>query len=385
MSDLHDETTADANPITTLLDGADIGPLLEPFTAIPGLALSNRFVMAPMTRKFSPGNTPGDDVVEYYARRAASLGLIVTEGTYVDEYSSGASSRVPAFYGDEPLAGWRKVVDAVHAEGGRIIPQLWHLGGTRIAGAAPNADAPVVSPSGVGLNGQPVGDPADAATIDGIVDAFVRAAADAKAVGFDGVELHGAHGYLLDQFTWEKTNRRTDTYGGSIANRMRLSAEIVAAIRDRVGADYPVVYRFSQWKGGHYDARIADTATELEQHLAPLVDAGVSVLHVSTRRYWLPEFDGSERTLAGWTKHLTGLPVIALGSVGVSAPFLGQASEGQASLSLAPLLDLYHRGEFDLVGLGRAVLAEPHWVRKVAAGELDTIRPYTKELESQLR
>lgn len=380
MTDLH----AEINPTTTLLDGADITPLLEPFTAVPGLALSNRFVMAPMTRKFSPGNTPGDDVVEYYARRAASLGLIVTEGTYVDEYSAGASSRVPVFYGDEPLAGWRKVVDAVHAEGGRIVPQLWHLGATRIAGAAPNADAPVVSPSGIGLTGQPVGDPADTATIDGIVDAFVRAAADAKAVGFDGVELHGAHGYLLDQFTWEKTNRRTDSYGGSIANRMRLSAEIVAAIRERVGADFPVLYRFSQWKGGQYDARIAADVDELEQHLTPLVDAGVSVLHVSTRRYWLPEFDGSDRTLAGWTKHLTGLPVIGLGSVGVSAPFLGSETEGQASLSLAPLLDLYHRGEFDLVGLGRAVLAEPQWVHKVAAGDLDSIRPYTKELEAVL-
>ncbi|MGW0177665.1 NADH:flavin oxidoreductase [Rhodococcus sp. NPDC003322] len=383
MTDLREETI-DVNPASTLLDGADVTPLLEPASIVPGLELSNRFVMAPMTRKFSPGNTPGDDVAEYYAKRAASLGLIVTEGTYVDEYSAGASNRVPVFYGEESLAGWRRVVDAVHAEGGRIFPQLWHLGGTRIAGAGPNTDAPIVSPSGLGLDGGQVGDPATATTIDGIIDAFVRAAADAQAVGFDGIELHGAHGYLLDQFTWEHTNRRTDSYGGSVANRMRISAEIVAAIRDRVGADYPISYRFSQWKGGHYDARIAESPNELEQHLTPLVDAGVSLLHVSTRRYWLPEFDGSDRTLAGWTKHLSGLPVIALGSVGVSAPFLGQAAEGQASLSLAPLMELFARGEFDLVGLGRAVLADPHWVRKVAAGELDSIQPYHKDLESVL-
>lgn len=382
MTDLRNETTG-STPASTLLDGTDIAPLLAPAT-VGGLELSNRFVMAPMTRKFSPANTPDDAVAEYYARRASSLGLIVTEGTYVDEFSAGASGKVPVFYGEDALAGWRRVVEAVHAEGGRIVPQLWHLGVTRIAGAGPNHDAPVISPSGIGLGGEPAGETATDSTIEGIIDAFARAAVDAKEIGFDGIELHGAHGYLLDQFTWARTNRRTDSYGGSIANRMRLGAEIVTEIRRRVGADFPILYRFSQWKGGHYDARIAENPGELEQTLTPLVEAGVSVLHVSTRRYWLPEFDDSDRTLAGWTKHLTGLPVIALGSVGVAAPFLGDAAEGQASLSLAPLLDLYERGEFDLVGLGRAVLADPYWVKKVAAGDLDSIRPYSKELESAL-
>ncbi|MFC9361614.1 NADH:flavin oxidoreductase [Rhodococcus sp. NPDC057014] len=358
-------------------------PLLAP-TEVAGLEMSNRFVMAPMTREFSPGNVPGDPVAEYYAKRASSLGLIITEGTYVDECSAGASNRVPAFYGDEPLAGWRKVVDAIHSEGGKVMPQLWHLGATRIAGAGPNNEAPIVSPSGIGLGGRRVGEPATATVIDGIVDAFVRAAADAQDVGFDGVELHGAHGYLLDQFTWGETNRRTDAYGGSIANRMRISAEIVAAIRERVGPEFPISYRFSQWKGGHFDARIADNPGELALILSPLVEAGVSLLHVSTRRYWLPEFDGSDRTLAGWTKHLTGLPVIALGSVGVPAAFRGDETEKQTSLSLAPLMNLFERGEFDLVGLGRAVLAEPHWVSKVASGDVDSIRPYNKELETVL-
>lgn len=383
MTDLRNDLP-DTNPATSLLDGTDVEPLLTPFDGVPGFALRNRFVMAPMTRKHSPGNVPGDDVADYYARRAASLGLIVTEGTYVDEPSAGSSGKVPLFCGGEALAGWKKVVDAVHAQGGRIFPQLWHLGATRIPGAAPNHDAPVVSPSGIDLGGEVVGEPASAATIDNIIGSFVRAAADAKRVGFDGVELHGAHGYLLDQFLWPNTNRRNDSYGGSIANRVRISAEIVAAIRETVGVDYPVAYRFSQWKGGHYDARIASTPGELDQILSPLVDAGVSLLHASTRRYWLPEFDGSERTLAGWTKHLTGLPVIALGSVGVSAPFRGDEAEGQSSLSLEPLLALFERGEFDLVALGRAVLAEPRWVEKVASGELDEIRQYSKELESVL-
>jgi 2,4-dienoyl-CoA reductase-like NADH-dependent reductase (Old Yellow Enzyme family) len=165
---------------------------------------------------------------------------------------------------------------------------------------------------------------------------------------------------------------------------------VAAAVRDAVGPDYPVAFRFSQWKGGHYDARIAEDPAELEAFLAPLAAAGVSVFHVSTRRYWLPAFDGSSRTLAGWTRHLTGLPVIAVGSVGVAAPFLGVSDDGkspaesQPTLTLAPLVDLLTRGEFDLVAVGRAVLADPYWGVKVADGRLAEIRPYDKSADATL-
>lgn len=370
--------------VSTLLDDVDAGPLFTPVEPVPGLTLRNRFVMAPMTRAFSPDGVPGADVAAYYARRAASLGLIVTEGTYVDEPSAGGSSRVPHLYGERALAGWRAVVEGVHAQGARIFPQLWHLGATRRAGCDPVPSAPVVSPSGIDAAGRTVGEPASAATIAAVVDAFARAAADAKAVGFDGVEVHGAHGYLLDQFLWERTNQRTDSYGGPAANRVHLAAEVVAAIRDAVGPGYPISFRFSQWKGGHYDASIATTPDELAQVLVPLTEAGVDLFHVSTRRYWLPAFEGSDRTLAGWTKELTGRPVIALGSVGVSAPFMGAETEGQETLSLAPLVEELERGELDLVGLGRAVLADAHWVKKVRAGRAADIRPYEKGLEGVL-
>lgn len=369
--------------IASLLDGVDPSPLFAPFE-LAGVELANRFVMAPMTRGFSPGGVPGDDVVAYYRRRAAHLGLIVTEGTYVDHPSAGSSDRVPRFSGEDALGGWRRVVDAVHEEGGRIVPQLWHLGVARREGAPPHPEAPVLSPSGVAPDGSPVGVAASLADIDRIIASFARAAADARRVGFDGVELHGAHGYLLDQFLWSATNRRTDGYGGSLAARVRLGAEVVAAVREAVGPGYPIVFRYSQWKGTDFDARIAETPAELEQVLTPLADAGVSAFHVSTRRYWLPAFDGDPRTLAGWTKRITGLPTIALGSVGVSAPYRSDPGSEADSLSIAPLLELFERGAFDLVGLGRAALSEPEWPSKLRDGRLDDIRAYSKRHEAEL-
>jgi 2,4-dienoyl-CoA reductase-like NADH-dependent reductase (Old Yellow Enzyme family) len=380
--------TAEESLPLTLLDGADVSPLFSP-VSVAGIKLRNRLVMAPMTRQYSPDGVPGDDVAAYYGRRAASLGLLITEGTYVDE-GSGGSSRVPRFFGERPLAGWRKVADAVHAEGGAIFPQLWHLGAARKPGSGPFPDAPVISPSGLDATGAAVGKSATPAQLAATVAAYARAAAAAKEAGFDGVELHGAHGYLLDQFHWPRTNRRTDAYGGDVRGRVRFSYEVAAAAREAVGPDFPVAFRFSQWKGGHYDARIAEDPAELAAFLAPLTDAGVSMFHVSTRRYWLPAFDGDGRTLAGWTRHLTGLPVIAVGSVGVAAPFLGVSEDGktpaasQSSLTLAPLVDLLTRGEFDLVALGRAVLADPYWGEKVTGGRLAEIRSYDKSSGAEL-
>ena len=376
-------STAEEDLSSTLLDGADVAPLFSP-VSVAGLTLRNRWVMAPMTRQFSPEGIPGDDVAAYYARRAASLGLLITEGTYVDE-TAGGSGRVPRFFGDEALAGWRKVAAAVHAEGGAIFPQLWHIGAQRKPGRPPFPDAPVLSPSGVDAAGNPVGAPASPAQLEAVTVSFARAAGAAKAAGFDGVELHGAHGYLLDQFHWPVTNRRTDGYGGDMAGRVRFSAEVVAAVRAAVGPGYPVAFRFSQWKGSDYNARIAGSPAELAEFLTPLAEAGVSIFHASARRYWLPAFSGSDRTLAGWTRHLTGLPVIAVGSVGVRGAFFAKTGEAeQPSLSLAPLVDLLNRGEFDLVATGRAVLADHDWAGKVASGTLAGIRPYAKSADAEL-
>jgi 2,4-dienoyl-CoA reductase-like NADH-dependent reductase (Old Yellow Enzyme family) len=347
--------------------------------SINGLTVPNRIVMAPMTRMFSPDGIPGDDVVSYYGRRAAAgVGLIVTEGTYVGHDSAGQSDRVPRFHGDEQLAGWAKVAEAVHAGGGKIVPQLWHIGMVRKQGEPPYADAPAVGPSGIRLDGtEGTGKAMTQRDLDDVIGAFAEAAASAERIGFDGVELHGAHGYLLDQFLWAGTNRRTDAYGGDLVARTKFAAEIVAAVRAAVSAEFPVVFRYSQWKSDAYDARLAETPEELEALLAPLAAAGVDAFHASTRRYWLPEFDGSDLNLAGWTKKLTGKPAITVGSVGLDGDFLrGFAGEGAPVKGIDDLLDRLERDEFDMVAVGRALLQDPEWAAKVLGGRLDELKPY---------
>ncbi|MET9896001.1 NADH:flavin oxidoreductase [Streptomyces sp. NPDC006465] len=347
--------------------------------SLNGLTVPNRIAMAPMTRQFSPGGVPGEDVVGYYSRRAAAgVGLIVTEGTYVGHDSAGQSDRVPRFHGEDQLAGWAKVADAVHAAGGAIVPQLWHIGMVRSAGEPPFADAPPVGPSGIGSEGAEVtGKAMTQQDLDDVIEAFAKAAADAERIGFDGVELHGAHGYLIDQFLWSGTNRREDAYGGDPVARTKFAAEIVAAVRAAVSPEFPVLFRYSQWKQQAYDARLAETPEELDAILAPLAAAGVDAFHASTRRYWLPEFDGSDLNLAGWTKKLTGKPSITVGSVGLDGDFIKAfMGEGSAVKGIDDLLDRMERDEFDLVAIGRALLQDPEWAAKVLAGRFDELAPY---------
>jgi 2,4-dienoyl-CoA reductase-like NADH-dependent reductase (Old Yellow Enzyme family) len=348
-------------------------------TTINGLTVPNRIAMAPMTREFSPGGIPGEDVVSYYARRAAAgVGLIVTEGTYVGHESAGYSDRVPRFHGEEQLAGWSKVVEAVHAAGGTIVPQLWHIGMVREQGQPPFPEAPAVGPSGLRTaDAEVTGKAMTQADIDAVIGAFAQAAADAERIGFDGVEIHGAHGYLIDQFLWAGTNRRTDAYGGDPVARTKFAAEIVAAVREKVSAEFPVIFRYSQWKQQDFTARLAETPEELEAILTPLAAAGVDAFHASTRRYWLPEFEGSDLNLAGWTKKLTGKPAISVGSVGLDGEFI-KAFQGEGSpvKSIDDLLDRLESDEFDLVAVGRAVLQDPEWAAKVLAGRFDELKPY---------
>ncbi|MFE2414945.1 NADH:flavin oxidoreductase [Kitasatospora sp. NPDC059408] len=354
------------------------GILSRPVT-INGLTVPNRIVMAPMTRRFSPGGVPGEDVRSYYARRAAAgVGLIVTEGTYVGHESAGQADDIPRFHGEEQLAGWARVAEDVHAAGGTIVPQLWHIGMVRKQGDPPVADAPAVGPSGIRLDGtEGTGRAMTRTDLDDVIGAFAEAAAAAERIGFDGVELHGAHGYLIDQFLWAGTNRRTDAYGGDPVARTKFAAEIVAAVREAVSAEFPVIFRYSQWKSENYDARLAGTPEELEAILAPLAEAGVDAFHASTRRYWVPEFEGSDLNLAGWSRKLTGRPAITVGSVGLDGDFVRAfMGEGAPVQGIDDLLDRLERDEFDLVAIGRALLQDPEWAAKVLAGRFDDLRSY---------
>lgn len=352
-----------------------IDALFTPLT-VGSLTLPNRFAMAPMTRQASPGGVPGPDVAEYYRRRAAGgVGLVITEGVRLPDPAAGYPSSIPTLAGDEVLEGWRRVVDAVHAEGGTIAAQLWHQGAQRddADGVAP------VSPSGIDGTGAPRGRALATDELPGIAEAFAAAGRTARDVGFDAVELHGAHGYLLDEFLWDRTNRRTDGYGGDLAARTRFPAEVVAAVRAAVGPDYPIVFRFSQWKGTDYGASIADDPTALRDLLTPLVAAGVDVLHPSTRRYYVAGFPDVDPTtsLAGWTRKVTGVPVIAVGSVGLATQFRSE-KEGEVIRPepLDRLVERFDAAEFDVAAVGRALLADPAWVERVREGSLDRFTGY---------
>lgn len=348
--------------------------------------LRNRIVMAPMTRNFSPGGIPGENVAEYYRKRAESgVGMIITEGTTVNHKGSNGYPNVPAFYGDQAMAGWKRVVDEVHAAGGLIIPQLWHVGYIRKPGMEPDASIPGYGPMTKEKDGVVEAIGMTAADIEEVVAAFASAASDAEKNGFDGVEIHGAHEYLIDQFFWETSNQRTDAYGGNLENRLRLALEIIGAVREAVSDDFMVVFRFSQWKQRDYKARLVNTPEELERFLMPLSEAGVDVFHASTRRFWEPEFEGSPLNLAGWVKKITGKPVITVGSVGLDATFTASFGGKPAEpTGIEELVKRVEADEFDLVAVGRALLADPDWINKIVDGREGEISSFTRDALASL-
>lgn len=357
--------------------------LFSPFS-FKSLSLSNRIVMAPMTRSHSPGGVATEEVAAYYRRRAAAdVGLIVSEGTGVNRAASLNDPDVPRFHGEAELAAWQRVIDEVHAAGGVMAPQLWHVGAVKTRHESWTPPGAYDSPSGLSRPGKQFGAPmADHEVADAIA-AFAQAAADAQRLGFDAVELHGAHGYLIDQFFWEGTNERSDPYGGpSLVERSQFAAAILKAVRAEVGPGYPIIIRLSQWKQQDYEVRMARTPDEMQAWLGTLADAGADIFHCSQRRFWEPEFpdDGSDLNFAGWAKKLTGQPTITVGSVGLSGEFIAAfGGEGSEPASLDELERRLERGDFDLVGVGRALLQDPHWATKVKEGRTDELRPFRRE------
>jgi N-ethylmaleimide reductase len=218
--------------------------LFEPYQLGP-LKLPNRLVMAPLTRNRAvEGFVPGPLAAEYYSQRA-SAGLLVTEASQVSQQGQGYQD-TPGIYSKEQVAGWRKVTDAVHARGGRIFIQLWHVGRISHISLQPNGGAPV-GPSAIRAKGKTfvggtftdISEPRALALeeIPNIIEDFRRGAANALQAGFDGVEIHGANGYLLDQFAKDGANKRSDAYGGSIENRAKLMLEVSRVVASEAGAE----------------------------------------------------------------------------------------------------------------------------------------------------
>jgi N-ethylmaleimide reductase len=226
---------------------ADSNALFQPFR-LGGLTLPNRLVMAPLTRnRATEGDVPGEVAATYYTQRA-SAGLLITEGSQISHQGQGYL-RTPGIYTPEQIAGWRKVTEAVHTAGGRIFIQLWHVGRVSHTSLQPKGSAPV-GPSPIRANTKTflhegfadVSEPREIerSEIPGILRDYEQAARNAKEAGFDGVEIHAANGYLLDQFMKDGSNRRSDAYGGTVENRARLTIEAAEAVlkvwdKDRVG------------------------------------------------------------------------------------------------------------------------------------------------------
>jgi N-ethylmaleimide reductase len=218
--------------------------LFEPYKLGP-ITLPNRLVMAPLTRNRAvEGLVPSPLAIEYYGQRA-SAGLLITEASQVSQQGQGYQD-TPGIYSKEQVAGWRKVTDRVHARGGRIFIQLWHVGRVSHTSLQVNGGAPV-APSAIRAKGKTfvngtftdISEPRalELSEIPGIIESFRRGAANALAAGFDGVEIHGANGYLLDQFAKDGANKRTDAYGGSIENRARLMLEVSKVVAAEAGAE----------------------------------------------------------------------------------------------------------------------------------------------------
>lgn len=375
-------STASVDPESAV----DISGLLTPMR-VNSLRLPNRFAMAPMTRYATPDGIPTAAYPEYFRRRAAGgMGLLITESTLIPDPSTAMDLDMVSYARAETAAAWRAVVDAVHEEGSAIFSQLLHAGVYRGPNPTVFPEVPTASPSGIDFYGHPVGQALSGNDIDRIVGNYVAAACDAQRAGFDGIEVHGAHGYLPDLFFWDRTNRRTDSYGGDLVDRTRFAVDVVSALRAELGPRTPISFRFSQWKADLYDARLAQNPQELEMFLRSLVEAGVDVFHPSTRRHnepAFPELHGTDAalSLAGWTKKITGQPTIAVGSIGLTKTIEGQGNTagGRAEIvSLHTLVEQFGRGEFDIAAVGRTALANPDFVNKIRAGRQDELVAYSQ-------
>jgi 2,4-dienoyl-CoA reductase-like NADH-dependent reductase (Old Yellow Enzyme family) len=364
-----------------------IAPLLEPMQ-IRGTKFRNRIAMSPVARAGCQDGVPGEELAAYYRKRAeCGVGTIFTGSVFVnhketaDGYGVGVG-KTPSLSTTAALEAWRRIVDSVHAAGSLIIPQLLHVGVMKAPSGQPDDIA--FSPSGTwGPTDRPTGYTKEAiAALSGrqihamteaeileIIEAFADSARNAKAVGFDGIALHGAHSYLIDSFLWGGTNLRKDRWGGDHVGRTRFAAELVRAIRAAIGKDMLISIRFSQWKPQDFDARLARSPKELEEILRPLVDASVDILDASSRDFSEPAFDDRPENLPYWTRKVMGMPTMMVGGTAVlRQKFDAPLAPPQTINNLEEIMRRYEHGEFDLLAVGRALLNDPQWLERAREG-----------------
>ncbi|KMS61910.1 12-oxophytodienoate reductase [Sphingobium baderi LL03] len=364
--------------------------MFSPFR-VGGISLRNRFVVPSMQRGVSEDGCPPPLLADYYRRFAeGGFALVMSEACAIDHPSAGQEGRIVRMTPATQPA-WAPCIAKVRDAGAHMMIQLYHHGGMRKEGGADGASsAPTISPSGLATASLPGGRAVTLEEMEELKRSYARSAVLAREVGAAGVELHAGHGFLLDQFLWAETNQRQDGYGGpDMADRVKFPAEVVAAVREATGEEFVISLRFSQWKQLDYAAKVVETPTDLEIMLRALRAAGVDMFHVSTRSFNKPEWAGSDRALAGWTKALTDAPVLTVGSIGADRDLQSLYLDHQAgddremkSLTTASLDELMRRfnlGEFDLVAVGRASIGDPDWVNKVAAGRFADIKLFQRE------
>lgn len=366
---------------TTALCVREVETLFNPFNSRK-IKLSSRVVMAPMIRNLAPDGVPTPEMAMYYRLRAErDVGLIITEPSAIDDPAAADDACMPLFYGGAALRGWKRICRAVHATNCKIVPLLCHVGMLRPGvGDLPQSGDLPIGPSGINpITLEKTGEGMSRQRIAEVCASFARAAFLAQQLGFDGVEIQGGQGCLIDQFLWKETNHRRDIYGGDIVGRARFACEVIHAVRKAVGRAFPILFRFSQWKKGHPQAQLVKTPLEMSELLQPLCAAGVDIFDCSENVHGGAAFAGSAFSLAAWIKLLSGKPVIS-GGAAWETPF----RQEREAVHVQRLIRLLRSGEVDLVSVGRGLLADAAWAEKTRHGRESEIIPFTLRSLSRL-
>lgn len=342
--------------------------LFESYKLNDAITLNNRILMAPLTRCMADAElVPTEDMVAYYARRAEA-GLIITEATIIRPDGQGYPN-TPGIFTQAQIAGWRKVTDAVHAKGGKIFVQLWHTG--RVAHPHFFGDGDVLAPSAQKIEGSVprmreltyvTPKPATLEDIQGLVRDYAKAAENAMEAGFDGVEIHGANGYLIDAFLHHDSNRRTDEYGGTPANMARFALEVVDAVIARIGKDRTGL-RLSP--GAYFNMATDSRDRAVFDYLLPeLEKRDIAFVHIGIFDDSM-EFDYLGGRASSYVRAHYGKTLVGVGSYSAQS-----ASEAIAA------------DKFDLIAIGRPFIANPDYVARVRASE--ELVPYSDEMLATL-
>ncbi|WP_081415188.1 alkene reductase [Ectobacillus panaciterrae] len=345
-----------------------ISKLFEPVT-IGAWKLRTRTAMAPMTRCFADDQTGvvGEDVVEYYRRRAADgIGLIITEGIVISPRAKG-NPGVPGLYTQAQINAWKKVTEAVHQEGGTIIAQIWHVGRAshhEIAGnLPPQAPSAIRAEGKVSRFGKPFDIPEEMSIDDikEVIGQYAQAAINAIEAGFDGVEVHGAHGYLIDQFNSDVSNHRTDKYGGDLADRLTFMKDVLKGVIDAVGADRTLI-RFSALKIDQPNYMWEDPEEAIQTFIQAFKEIGITMIHPSTMEFTKSIADG--KTMHQLVRKYWDGVIVGVGDLAAET----------AEQAIA-------EGTIDIAAFGRPLLANPDFLHRVKEGE--DIIPYDAKTHLQ--